>query len=384
MDAGVLDLLEVGIRSSRSGLAGACGSRAVAGALSCGLLLLCACVSTAEEEWFVSPHGRDAASGSREAPFRTIQRAIDGARPGSRIHVAPGDYYEDLRTRRAGRPDAPIQLRGLPGTVLRGAGGGRVFEIRHSHWIVSDLRIDGRVGDSGRASDYRSKLLYAIGPEDGSGLTGLRVLRVAFANAGTECLRLKYRASGNEIAESEFESCGVWDFQLDRGAKNGEALYIGTAPEQMPESLAFSIDDSNDNWIHDNRFDTRGNECIDLKEGVSGTVVERNRCTGQRDPKSGGISCRGNGNVIRNNEVFGNRGAGIRLGGDTPSDGVDNVVVGNSLVDNREGALKIMRGPQREICGNRIESGRAERALRGPASVGIDPGAPCTRRDRNG
>ena len=355
-------------------------------ALGCVLMLLVpACAGGADQRWFVAPHGSDASSGSLASePFRTIQRAMDAAHAGAVIELAPGDYFEDLRTRRAGRPGAPIRLQGRPGTVLRGAGAARVFEIRHSHWVVADLRIDGLVASAARPSDYRSKLLYAVGPEDGSGLTGIRVLRVSFANAGTECLRLKFRARGNEVAGSRFESCGVWDFRFRRGAKNGEAIYVGTAPEQMPKGLVFSVDDSNENWIHDNQFDTRGNECVDIKEGVSGTLVERNRCTGQRDPNSGGISCRGNGNVIRDNEVHGNWGVGIRLGGDTPNDGIDNVVTGNRLIGNREGALKIMRGPQRRICGNEIDLGSAARALRGPAVQGLNPAAPCSGKAGHG
>ena len=36
------------------------------------------------------------------------------------------------------------------------------------------------------------------------------------------------------------------------------------------------------------------------------------------------LQSRGNGNIIHNNEIYGNIGAGVRLGGDTKTDGINN------------------------------------------------------------
>lgn len=76
--------------------------------------------------------------------------------------------------------------------------------------------------------------------------------------------------------------------------------------------------------------------------------------TGQLDPNSAGISIRGNHNVIHHNLVYGNRGAGIRLGGDTNTCDIYNDVYSNFLEANQEGGLKIMRMPQGRVCSNRI------------------------------
>ena len=52
---------------------------------------------------------------------------------------------------------------------------------------------------------------------------------------------------------------------------------------------------------------------LDIKEGSSFNIVEYNKCTGQRDPNSGGLDSRGNDNIFRYNEIYDNLGAGVRL-----------------------------------------------------------------------
>jgi hypothetical protein len=54
----------------------------------------------------------------------------------------------------------------------------------------------------------------------------------------------------------------------------------------------------------------------------SGNIIEYNNCTGQKNPESGGFESRGNGNIFRYNEVYGNLGFGVRLGSDTTADGI--------------------------------------------------------------
>lgn len=126
-------------------------------------------------------------------------------------------------------------------------------------------------------------------------MTGLKVINMTFKNAAGECLRLRYFAKNNEVAQSNFTNCGVLDFRFSGGGKNGEAIYIGTAPEQWGQFGAPTnhADESNNNWIHDNIINTLGNECVDIKERSMGNIVERNDCTGQKDPDSAGFDSRG-------------------------------------------------------------------------------------------
>jgi hypothetical protein len=106
--------------------------------------------------------------------------------------------------------------------------------------------------------------------------------------------------------------------------------------------------------IHDNIINTQGNECVDIKEGSSNNLVENNKCTGQKDKESAGLDSRGNDNFFIKNESYGNVGAGIRLGGDKDSDGINNVLKENYLHNNEGGGIKLQRVPQKQICANRF------------------------------
>jgi hypothetical protein len=336
--------------------------------------------------YYVSPAGSDLNDGTTAgAALKTIQKALDLAQPGDTVSLAAGVYMEDVVSRRDGAANAPIVIEGQAGSVVKGGGGHRIVQINHDYITLEGFTIDGLWGALGSREGYRDKLLYAIGTRPGDGITGLRLLRMSFKNAGGECVRLRYFAQHNEIAHSTFAGCGVYHFKFESDKKNGEAIYIGTAPEQRGdgENPTAEPDQSNGNWVHHNTFDTQGNECVDIKEGASGNIVEYNRCTGQRDPKSGGLDARGSNNIIRYNESFGNVGAGIRLGGDTAQDGLDNLVYGNHIHDNQAGGIKILALPQQQVCDNRM-SNNAEGDLVGADDIGLDPAAPCEAAPQQG
>jgi len=331
--------------------------------------------------YYVGPDGRDSNGGrSPGSPLATIQRAVDLARPGDTIELAPGVYMQDVVSRRDGDAGAPITIHGPPGAILKGGGKSRVFEIHHDNITLDGFTIDGLWGDPGRLEGYREKLLYVVGRQPRDGVSGLKILGMTFRNAGGECLRLRYFAQHNEVAFSSFVGCGVHDFKFGAGKRNGEAIYIGTAPEQRGngENPTADVDQSSANWIHDNTFDTQGNECVDIKEGASANVVEGNRCTGQRDPNSGGFDARGSYNIIRNNLSFGNVGAGIRLGGDTAKDGIDNQVYGNTIYGNGAGGIKVVHGPQ-QLCGNDLGENKRGDVV-GAKRARFAPTAPCQGR----
>jgi Right handed beta helix region/Protein of unknown function (DUF1565) len=335
-------------------------ARICAAALALGLLvallipLATRLAQAANRTYYVSPAGSDANAGSADAPFKSIQKAIDLAQAGDTVSLASGTYMQDVLSRRAGTAIAPITITGPSHAVVKGGGRARIFEINHDFITFDGFTIDGQAGDSASAAGYRDKLLYVLGKAPRDGVEGLRVLHMSFRNAGGECLRLRYFAQRNEIANSTFQNCGVHDFRFGGGGKNGEAIYIGTAPEQLGDGKNPTIDpdQSNANWVHDNTFDTQGNECVDVKEASSANLVERNTCTGQRDPESGGFDARGSGNIFRLNRSYGNAGAGVRLGGDRTTDGTANDVYDNAIYDNRAGGIKVQQQPQGRICGN--------------------------------
>ena len=258
-------------------------------------------------------------------------------------------------TRTDGTQSKPITITGPVDAVVKGAGKGTIVEINHSYIVLNGFTIDGLYGNSESAQGYRDKLIYVQGKGKRSGVVGLKVLNMRLTNAGGECVRLRYFARNNEIAFNKILNCGVVDFKF--GAmkqKNGEGIYVGTAPEQLSDGKnpTSDIDNSRDNWIHHNTIDTQGNECVNIKEGASLNIVENNYCTGQLDLDSAGLDSRGNNNIFRYNQVFRNRGAGVRLGGDTSSDGSNNDVYGNNIYDNASGGIKFQAKSQGQICEN--------------------------------
>ena len=328
--------------------------------------------------YYVNPNtGNDSANGqSASSAFLTIQHALDLAQAGDSIELAAGVYRQDIVSQRDGAENAPIRIIGPADAVIIGAGAARIFEINHDYLTLQGFTLDGKYGPGDQTEDYRDKLLYVIGSSPGNGVQGVRVLNMNFLNAGGECLRLRYFAQQNEIADSNFQNCGVHDFRFNAGGKNGEGIYIGTAPEQLGDGKnpTADADQSSDNWIHHNSFDTQGNECVDIKEAATRNIVEYNICTGQRDPNSAGFDSRGNGNIFRYNESYDNLGAGVRLGGDTPADGIDNEVYGNSLRNNLAGGVRFQRDPQRLVCENSVEGSAG---ATGSYAKNYDVAAPC-------
>lgn len=72
----------------------------------------------------VSPSGSDAADGSAEAPFRTINRAVAAAYPGDTVQIHEGVYREWVKPTRTGRSDdRRITFEAAPGehAVIKGS-----------------------------------------------------------------------------------------------------------------------------------------------------------------------------------------------------------------------------------------------------------------------
>jgi len=280
--------------------------------------------------------------GSVASPYPRIAQAVAVALPGDTVLVGPGRYAEEVRTVRPGRAGAPIRILGRPGAHLVGPRGlhrGRLVQVLHDHVTLQSLELS------------HANILVWV-----QGARGVHLLGSRLHDAGGECVRLKGFAQANEVAHNLIARCGRARFSLARGAKNGEAVYIGTAPEQA----GGWPDRSDGNRVHHNRVAATA-ECVDVKEASRGNLVERNRCSGSKDPDGAGFSSRGDRNTFRYNLSSRHAGAGIRLGGDRTTQGVRNNVVGNTLTDNAGYGLKVMRRPQGRIAGNTFARNRRGR-----------------------
>jgi hypothetical protein len=314
--------------------------------------------------YYVDPDGNDRNEGtSKSESLESIQEALDRAKPGDRVLLAPGRYMQEADTVRSGTEDHPITIEGPENAIVQGSGEGRVFEVSHDYIRLLGFTMDGKVNGGKSEDDYREKLLYVQGTGQHRGPKGLVIRGMTFMNAGGECLRLRYFVRGADVGFNRFENCGVHDFRFG-GKKNGEAIYLGTSSTQWGDGKnpTGDADVSQYNRIHHNYFNTQGNECVDIKEGAINNVVEYNYCTGQKDSSSAGFDSRSDRNIFRYNVAVGNKGAGVRIGGhevDGHLYGVGNDVYGNVLQDNGAGSIKLMTPDQGHICENTLAgSGR--------------------------
>lgn len=303
--------------------------------------------------------------------FRTLQAALKVAQPGDVVRVQPGTYTEYVTTVRSGTPDRPIVIQGSPGAQLVSPKkyDGRLLSVYHDNITISGLTFR-----------QAAILLYVFG---GSNNT---IRGNTFVDAGGECVRIKYLARNNLVEGNNISDCGRRGFNPSKKKKNGEGVYIGTAPEQLSRNPKVEVpanaphgkpnknpDRTAANIIRGNRIHTPA-ECVDIKEAAVENRIIANKCSGNRDPDNGAFSARGDRNRFENNRLVGPvAGAGIRLGGDEEDQGVDNIVIGNDLRNTEGYAVKDIRTPQGAICNNMIGNNEA-----GLSRSGLDPAKGCS------
>lgn len=108
--------------------------------LAAGLLVSWSPEAVARE-WFVAPGATG--TGTRAAPFGSVQAAIVAARPGDTILLGAGTYHEFIRTIRNGLPGAPITVRAehAPRSAVITAPG-TVLQVDHSFFVAENLVFD--------------------------------------------------------------------------------------------------------------------------------------------------------------------------------------------------------------------------------------------------
>ena len=109
-------------------------------------LLLAGCISALSmqaAELFVSPSGSDSGSGSQQSPFKSIQKAVDAAKPGDTVKILPGIYRGSVVISKSGTADKPLKIVGTRSdkgeylSILEGNG-----EIR------TDWKKAGEIGNN--------------------------------------------------------------------------------------------------------------------------------------------------------------------------------------------------------------------------------------------
>jgi uncharacterized protein DUF1565 len=108
---------------------------------------------------YVSTAGSDAASGSANAPFRSIKRASRAATAGTTIHVGPGTYNETITSTASGTPATPIRYVSEPpaAAVIKPSGATDTIWFDKGDYVT----IEGFNIDGSSSPDVRIGILMA-------------------------------------------------------------------------------------------------------------------------------------------------------------------------------------------------------------------------------
>lgn len=186
-------------------------------------------------EVFVSKEGDDSGTGSADHPFRSIQHAVDSARPGDTVTIRGGQYGEQLRLTKSGNYfGRAITLQAEPGQTVTLAS---IDTAGQDHLVIRGLTVAGSayLGIAVRGS-------YRVRIED--------------------CRSLSSPGSGIFVDKSH-------DVVVSRCDVAGACSGGGEESVSIKRSSDVVFEDS---AVHDT-----GHEGIDVKEGCRGIVVRRNR-----------------------------------------------------------------------------------------------------------
>ncbi|MGP9539199.1 hypothetical protein ACT3SP_14390 [Brachybacterium sp. AOP43-C2-M15] len=190
----------------------------------------------------------------------TLRTALESARPGDVIRLAPGTYEGEFTARTAGTEDAPITLCGGQDAVLDGGdpdGGYTLHLDGASHWHVLGFRVTG--GQKG----------VMVDDTEHSVIEGLTV-----SDIGDEAIHLRTHSSHNIVVGNHVSGTGL------REPKFGEGIYIGSAESNWEDLTDGEPDTSDENLIEDNRIEGVTAEAVDIKEGTTGGILRNNSFDG--------------------------------------------------------------------------------------------------------
>lgn len=339
----------------------------------------------------VAPDGSDDAAGTADEPLGSIDAALEFAEPGSTIELAPGEYRELVRTKRAGDPDAPITITGPADAVVRPpADVNDAVLIEHSHVHVRGFSINGLVDPDNRFSYHQAwiPLCVTVSPvaRRDEGVEYLEDVVVEPARIGNSARALVQIERVRDAVVGNFAVIGPAGMQYDPRVDNHEVghireiVYVGSPEVHRGEDhyQYETLDRTRDVRIHhiDNSAGYEHNELVDVKLGSENVTVEyctdRNAGHNTEGVVNAAIDIKGNDCTVRWNDL-GECPLPMSFGAWAPSDDVDggdwsqdNAVYGNHIHDFAAGPFRIRNtgdsGPvsfddQRVLCGNRVDRG---------------------------
>ncbi|WP_052274465.1 right-handed parallel beta-helix repeat-containing protein [Arthrobacter sp. L77] len=189
-----------------------------------------------------------------------FEDALDAAKPGDVIDLAPGVYEGNFTASAAGTAEQPVMLCGSTESILDGGTteDGYVLHLEDSaHWVLQGFTV--RNGQKGVMVDQTTDTL----------ITGLTVTTI-----GDEAVHLRKFSTDNRVIGNTISDTGL------RKPKFGEGVYIGTAESNWCDISNCEPDRSDRNEIAGNTISGTTSESVDIKEGTADGVLRANTFDG--------------------------------------------------------------------------------------------------------
>ncbi|MBM7505803.1 nitrous oxide reductase family maturation protein NosD [Agromyces aurantiacus] len=272
-----------------------------------------------------------------------LRAALDAARPGDVIAMAPGRYDGRFTMTAAGKPDAPITLCGSRDAILDGGGTDDGYVVHldgASHWVLQGFTV--RNGQKGVMADATTD-------------TVIRDLDVS--HIGDEAIHLRAGSTDNQVLHNTISDTGL------RKPKFGEGIYIGTAESNWCDISDCEPDASDRNLIEGNAISNTTSESVDLKEGTSDGVLRDNTFDGAGMVEADSwVDVKGNGWLIEGNTGTTSPADGFQTHEILDGWGTGNVFRSNTADLGADG-LGFSLKPERDnvvTCDNTVSGSGAE------------------------
>lgn len=225
-----------------------------------------------------------------------LDAALAGAQPGDLILLADGTYPGLFEATTNGTPEARITLCGSRNAVIDGGdvGNGYAFHLTADYWTIHGLTV--------------TNALKGIMADDADFTI---VEQVDVNTIGHEAVHFRTNSSDNVIQDSDIHDTGL------KRDKFGEGVYLGSAVSNWGKYTNGDPDQSDRNQVLRNRIWNTTAECIDVKEGTTGGLIEGNVFDGSMlSGADSWVDVKGNTYTVRNN-----------TGANSPKDGFQTHVI---------------------------------------------------------
>jgi parallel beta-helix repeat protein len=275
---------------------------------------------------YVATTGLDSNPGSQSEPFRTIQRAAALAVPGTTVHVAPGTYRENVRTRVHGNAAARIRYVSDSkwGARIIGRGTEAMWTNDGNYTDIVGFDISG----SGRLGILNSASHTLISRNH---VHHLAVSGGCIGSGGAGIVNANYRGSDGDVIGNVVHDIGI------PGKCNGvQGIYSSNLRGRIYNNIVYRVSAYGIHLWHAANNVTIANNTVFLNgaagmgggivigtgDGPGGVVLNNTKVINNivfNNPNSAitefcykGEECIGAKNTIANNLVYGN-GSGISL-----------------------------------------------------------------------